>query len=370
MKKKSFYIFMFILFILTLKFEILNNFIVFFLCLIYFKKFSFPTFAIYSFIILILILIPFYIFYVNWEYIKYILYVFRLLIVLSIFWKLFNVTIITVYSRYAIDAIFIVHVFAIFICYLFPSVNDIFRGIFSYSTGSSFRISGFIQGYEFVSYFVLVYLAYSFEIAERRVDLRLILKLIFGGVAILLSGRFGLIPLGLFLIFVFIRGFDILKFSLLLALIVFLLPLFSEQMANVKNTFGLVTEMTKGIDGIDLNQFNEKQLDGQYNLSPLTFYYEFIRPFENWGSHLFPGSLEYVDSGPSFLALNFGFVLTFILYLFYFHTIGVSSGRSIPWHIVLLVLLVDLKFRSLYTLFPMIWLLINHYSFIIINQKK
>ncbi len=369
----AFIVFTLILFTLTLKFEVLNNLIILFFILIYCKRVRFTSLSLISLAVFLIVLFPFFTYYLNVEYIKYTIYVFRFLVVLSLSRILFSETNISNFLKKGLDAVFIFHVAAIVLCYLFPPLNEIFRRLFSYAMGSSFRISGFIQGYEFVPYVVLVYLAYSFETEQRKIGLKFVLNLLLSGFVILLSGRFGLIPFGIFLGYVALVRFDIRRLYVLISLItltICLLPLFTERIENISNTINLIVDAASGIDNVDLNSYNNIQVDGQYNLSPLTFYYEFIRPFENLFYYSVPRGQDYVDSGPSFLALNFGIVLSSILYLFYFLNIGVVSGFKVPWIITIIVLLVDFKFRSLYTLFPLIWLMANHYNFVIVNKAK
>jgi hypothetical protein len=114
---------------------------------------------------------------------------------------------------------------------------------------------------------------------------------------------------------------------------------------------------------LELHQYNDIKRDGQYNLSPLTWYYEFRTPFENWIAHILPGDVKFVDSGPSFLLLNFGFIVTIFLYIMYFRAINMSVNEGIPIFVVIIILLVDLKFRLLYTLMPSVWLLVNHVNY-------
>jgi hypothetical protein len=356
-----------LIFLLTLKFEFVNNIILIFVFLAIKEKFKFSTSIVMFLVLTALYFIPFYLVHLNEIYFKYILYIFRLLMILFVIKVIFSGVSMRGILDKSLKLIYYTHVGAILLCFLSPQLNSVFRNLFSYSTGSEFRISGFIQGYDFVPFIILIYLAYEFRINGEKLTKGFLFNLFFGSIAIFFSGRFGLIPLGFFLFFVFIKSFDLFKFGFLIsfgvAFSVFFQDLFQDRFENILNTSNLMYEMLTDIENIDFARYGEIKIDGQYNLSPLSFYNEFLKPFKNWDSHIFPGSQEFVDSGPSFMALNLGFFVTVIFYMLYFKVINFSSGAIVPISIVIIVLLIDLKFRSLYSLTPAIWLIVNHANY-------
>jgi hypothetical protein len=117
------------------------------------------------------------------------------------------------------------------------------------------------------------------------------------------------------------------------------------------------------LDEVDNSFFDGKEVEGQYNQSPLTWYFEFVIPFKEIGNYLSPGKLYVVDSGPSFFVLNFGLFLAVFLYIFYFRMFKLVTKKHIPFLVVVIILAADLKFRLLYSLMPLMWLIVNHFSY-------
>lgn len=352
-----------LIFLLTLKFEFINNVIIVLILFAIKDKLKLLTSVVVTLALISLFLVPFYLFYFNNIYLKYIIYGFRLLVILFIAKKVFSNISMRYILNLSLELVYYTHVGAILLCYIFPQVNIVFRELFSYSTGSEFRVSGFIQGYEFVSFIVLIYLAYEFKINGDKLSKNFFFKLILGGLCIMLSGRFGIIPLSFFISWIFVKNFDLYKFSFLVLLFIVFSGFLEDQIMNIINTGNLVYGMFTDLENLDLQQYNVIKRDGQYNLSPLTWYYEFRTPFENLLTHILPGDVQFVDSGPSYLALNFGFLVTFFLYIIYFRAINISMNEGIPIFVVIIVLIVDLKFRLLYTLMPVVWLLVNHLNY-------
>ena len=121
------------------------------------------------------------------------------------------------------------------------------------------------------------------------------------------------------------------------------------------------------IEKVDNSFFDGQKIEGQYNQSPLTWYYEFTIPFRDLKHYILPGKMRSVDSGPSFFILNFGIFIAILLYVLYFFLIKYVTKEKIPLLVVVLILCADLKFRLMYSLMPLIWLLLNHYNYI--NKK-
>lgn len=362
-----------IIFLFTLKFELFNNLILLTYLFFNLKQIKLKSEALKFLVLPFFILIMFFLIYNNVNYIKYCVYVLRFLLILFITNQIlasnkFNL-------RNILENIFYIHVFVIIICYFFPSFNDLLRGIFSYSGGSMDRITGLIQGYEFVPFLIVTYLSYEYIILEKKIDKTFLIKLLLGTLASLFSGRFSVIPLSILYGFIIFNKKNlILKISFFSLLFFVLTYTFDKIFFNITNTLSLVYDLIIiGFDA-DFSQYsrfseNSISVDQQYNLSPIILLQEALYPFMSWESHILPSSFETIDSGPSYMSLNLGFILTAYLYFFFFRTIKLYTKISVPVIVIIVFLSIDLKFRSIYVLFTTVWLVANHINYIKSKKK-
>ena len=241
---------------------------------------------------------------------------------------------------------------------------------FSYAEGSKDRLTGFIAGYEFVPFIMTIYLAYDYLNIGKVISRKFIIKLLLGVLVSLFSGRYSVVPLTILLLFI---GFDrrriLLKITIFMGSMGIILLVFNKIIINIVQTVLLLKDYAIFGAGYDFSKYSSNSPDGvlvenQYNLSPLRLLNEILYPFLRWEDHILPSAMLTIDSGPSYLISNLGFIFSFVLYVFYFKVIGRCFKQTIPIIVVLLFLIIDLKFRSLYVLMPTCWLLINHVNYV------
>tara|TARA_B100001758_G_C18391140_1_gene602998 strand:- start:481 stop:1389 length:909 start_codon:yes stop_codon:yes gene_type:complete len=274
-----------------------------------------------------------------------------------------------------LKSIFYLHGFAVLLCYIFPPINQLFISIFGYSSatfsgGSIDRISGFIQGYDFVSYFFIIYLAYEYLNNNKKLDKKYIFKLFIGISASLMSGRYSFIPISLLLLFIASNGGRIiLKTNFLVITSIIFVSIFPMIFENIFIAINIMKDLFLHGFQYDFAEYSsegryEINVDGQYNLSPVQLIQESIRPFLNWNNHILPSKNVTIDPGPSYMILNLGFLIAVYLYLFFFKVIKYYLKESVPLIVFIIFLSIDIKFRSLYALFPTCWLIVNHINYI------
>jgi hypothetical protein len=355
-----------VFFVLTLGFELLSNVIFLSFLPFFLNRLKFRKGVLVTIILLLLFLIPFYLITANGVYLKYWTLTLRMLILVSLYNHIFTAKLKSFELKPIIDKIFYVHVVCIIICSLSPLINSIVTNIFAYSVRvTNFRVSGFFSGFDIVSFFILVYLAYEYLGARNGMSTKFLMKLFLGAFAIFQSGRFGVIPLAIFVFFLFFKFKNVKWIFLAIPVIIaiFTSGVLDERLKNITSTFNMLQVAVDDLDEVNNSFFEGKEFEGQYNQSPLTWYFEFIKPFEEIHNYLVPGKQYNVDSGPSFFVLNFGLFLAIFLYIFYFRIFNLVSGIHITFLVAVIVLAADLKFRLLYSLMPLMWLMLNHFSY-------
>jgi hypothetical protein len=253
------------------------------------------------------------------------------------------------------------------LCFVSPKINAVVTNIFSFSSrDNNFRVSGFFSGFDIVTYFILIYLAYDYLNNINAVRTSFLVKLLLGGLAIFMSGRFGVILLATFvgLLFLKFKNIKWLFLAIPILLMVFYSNFLGSQVENIFNTLEMLQVAAVDIEQVDNSFFGGRKIEGQYNLSPLTWYYEFMRPFRDLGQYILPGNNNVVDSGPSFFVLNFGLLMAAFLYVLYFRIFKLVTKVRVPILVAVVFFAVDLKFRLLFSLMPMVWLSLNHFSYI------
>lgn len=365
-----------IVFLFTLKFELLNNLILLSFILFYFDQIKLKVRSTTTLIFPILILLIFFAIFNNINILKYCIYAFRFLFLLFFAEKILAYKELNL--RKILEKIFYIHTITIIVCYFFSPINNIFKSIFSYSSSSvssltsvldvyDLRVTGFIQGFEFVPFIIVIYLAYEYLIINKILSNKFIIKLLLGSLACLFSGRYSVVPL--FVLFVFIlynKKFFFIKISLALMSSFVLIQYFDKIILNNLNTLKIIYDFIVIGKDADFSSFGQEAIhvSGQYNLSPITLLNEILIPFLNWKNHIFPSFMANIDPGPSYMFLNLGFIFTVFLYVFFFKSIKIYTQNSIPFIVVLIFLSIDFKFRSLYVLFPTVWLIINHINYV------
>ena len=352
------------IFLLTIKFQIIGNILVAALSAVFFSKIKIKPIVFFLIWMISCVLLGWYFFSENLALLKYSFYLIRFLVLayLIVFIVNSNINL----SR-ALEIIFFVHVITILLCSIFPFLNDFFRAYFSYNSGSEQRITGFIAGYEFVPFIVTTYLIYDYLNGSKQIDLKFLMKLVLGVVTSLLSGRYSVIPVGILLIYILRDpSYFVTKITFLLAALASFAFFYGEMALNTAQTALMLLDYAQFGAEHDFSAYSSDasegmSIDGQYNLSPLTLINEIIFPFTSWSDYLLPSAVEMaLDPGPSYMTANIGSLLTLVLYVFFFKSVRSIFGASLPGIVIVIFLVIDFKFRSLYVLMPMVWLLLNH----------
>ena len=175
-------------------------------------------------------------------------------------------------------------------------------------------------------------------------------------------------PITALILFIIFNGkYKFKKLTILLVAVSVFLLVFDEIARNIYLTTLVVIDFaTIGLDADFSYAYRGEgvTIEGQYNLSPITLAMEIINPFVVWRDHILPSTFRVVDTGLSYLILNLGFIGAFFMYVFFFMVIKVYLRKSIPIIVMAVFLLIDLKFRSAFTLMPTLWLLINHVNYV------
>jgi hypothetical protein len=374
-----------VVFLFSLKFELLNNLILLGFIFFYINEIKIKVRSIKLLLLPVIILIFFFVIFTNINYLKYCIYVLRFLFLLFFAEKILVSKELNL--REILEKIFYIHAITVILCYFFPTINNFFTSIFSYSSDSEYfiastttdvynlRVTGFIQGYEFVPFLIVIYLSYEYLILKKILSKKFIIKLLIGTLASLFSGRYSFVPLFVLFIFIFFnRKHLFLKTSIIGVSFVILINFFDKIIFNIYNTLKILYDLILLGSDADLSMYSRFSKDGinvagQYNLSPITLLNEFLIPFLDWKNYILPSSFENIDSGPSYMVLNLGFILSGLLYIYFFKTIKVYTKHSVPLIVVLIFLSIDFKFRSIYVLFPTVWLVVNHINYVKFFKK-
>lgn len=365
--------FFWVFFVLTLGFESFSNLIVFVLLILFGKHTRFQSTLLIASTLLILFLLPFYFINANGIYFKYWALLLRMLLIVNVFNFLLKVKFSSFDFKPILNTIYFTHVACILLCFISPQINTVVTNIFAFSArDGNFRVSGFFSGFDIVSYFILVFLAYDYLNNKNAFRASFLIKLLLGAFAVVVSGRFGVIPLALFVALIFLK-FKNIKWGLLA--LPFLVGVYSSgvldsRIDNISSTIEMLQVAAIDLEQVDNSFFEGQEIEGQYNQSPLTWYFEFTKPFRDLGKYILPSSMNVVDSGPSFFVLNFGIIIAVLLYVMYFYIIKKVTKEKVPWLVIVVILLTDLKFRLMYSLMPLIWLLVNHLQYASDRKKE
>ena len=247
--------------------------------------------------------------------------------------------------NFIINTVFYIHAFIIIL------TSIIFKG------QANVRFAGLIGAYDFVSFVLITYLIADFEYQNRKLTFNIIFKIFLAILAITLSGRFGFIILFAFLLRILLINFSFTKFLFLFIFLFFIFLIFNDKILFLYNSFLGVYDYLKNEN---LDAFNNLEVEdnGYYAGSPITWFGEFLRPFSDSNKYLLPNKeIGVVDSGISYVFLNLGFIIGAYIYIYF--TNFFKIGNKLFYPLLLIFLLIDLKFRSIFTIFPMFWLYLN-----------
>jgi hypothetical protein len=253
------------------------------------------------------------------------------------------------------------------LCYLVPELNNAARAVFSYSGGSEFRITGFIQGYEFVPYILLTYAAYEYELNGRNFSKKSLINTCLAILVSTLSGRYAMVTIFIYILYIIITSKKPMAIISISAIVYIILHMFDPiRLGNITDTIEVAFNimLNFNISGIEIREgdfTSMSEIDGQYNLSPVTWVNELIYPLSNITENFFPSlNVNQVDPGPSLLILNLGIIFTYCIYHFFWYSINRTTRKKIPLIIILLVMATDIKYKTLFSLMPMTWIFALH----------
>lgn len=341
--------------------ELLSNLIILILLCTQFKELKVKISDLLLTILIPLILLPFYLYSLNEHLLRIILYVPRFLIIILVF-RSFLSNVSYGLLRSILQMVFFIHCFIILLCAAYPPLNVFFNVILGKSFTSEFRISGLFSGYDLISFFTVLYLYGEYRCSDYKFNLFGYLQLLLGFAATLVTGRFGIVVYLVFFCIIFFKKITFYKIISLVLSGVILFFLFYQRIVLFYSTFLLLKDTIQLDDQetstLSLEDYGSEVQDGMYSLSPLTLYEEAARPFKDITKYIFPNTIaSVVDSGPTFIILNAGFILFFVLYFYYFKLIY-RSFTGITF-ITILILIMDFKIRIMFTVLPAIWILVN-----------
>lgn len=256
---------------------------------------------------------------------------------------------------YVVDVVYWINLLILVLSYAFAPVAV----LLGMADTSLERIGGLI-GYDFIGFFVSVYIISKIESGEIIFGWRLIFHLSLATFVTLNAGRFGIFIIFLLYIFVIIK-FASLKTLIASVFLVFIGYLFNSDRIDLilRTLQGVYEFVVEGSDEFIL-AIPSSSAAGFYAASPLTWISEFSPAFENIEEHIFSSS-DYlpVDSGPAYMILNSGLVLTVLYYRLLFRFL--NKSRSINIIIVAVFLATDIKLRCAFSVFPMLWIYLNSF---------
>ena len=223
-------------------------------------------------------------------------------------------------------------------------------------------LAGSFLALVFKSFFTVLYLYGEYRCSNYKFNVFGYFQLFIGFSATIVSGRFGVVLYLCFFLMIFFRKVTFAKVSFFFMGGIVLMILFYERILLFYSTFLLLRDTLQLDDPskskLSLEDYGSEKQDGMYQLSPLTLYEEATRPFHDILSYILPNSSpSVVDSGPSFVILNIGLILFILLYIYFFKTIYKSISGVV--FLTLLIIIMDIKFRSVLVLMPTIWIMLN-----------
>lgn len=261
--------------------ELLSNLMILILLCTQYKDLKFRKTDLFPAIVFPLILFPFYLFSGNEYLLRFIIYIPRFLLILVVFEK-FLLDISYEVLRIVLQRVFIIHCVVILLCAAYPPLNVFFNIILAKPFVSEFRISGLFSGYDFISFFTVLYLYGEYRCNGYKFNGFGYFQLFLGFSATVVTGRFGIVLYMLFFSIIFLRKITFAKIASLFVSGLVLGMLFYDRILLFYSTFLLLRDTLKLDDPskskLSLEDYGSEGQDGMYSLSPLTLYEEATRP--------------------------------------------------------------------------------------------
>lgn len=255
-----------------------------------------------------------------------------------------------------IDAVYLINLAILVLSFFVQPLAE----LLSRSGTDTSRLGGLL-GYDFVAFFVAVYLVTRINSGALQGAGHLFIHLGFALFVTLNSGRFG------FIIMMVLAAFILTKYSKIkVAILVSILAAAAywfggERLPLILSTLRATIEFLIYNDEAVFAAISAESAVGFYAASPLTWIGEFRMAFANLPAHFLPSSAYFgVDNGPAYMVLNAGLLLALAFYYLLFRFLKVAGVTNI--FIIAIFILTDLKFRSAFSVFPMLWLYLNSHG--------
>ena len=253
------------------------------------------------------------------------------------------------------ENLFYLHAFITALTFFSPKLNAILSGV----DGTTGRISGLV-GFDYMAFFYGTYLISDYFCCNRKISYSFILKLLISTLFVILSGRFGIIIIFYILLYIYFDNISIKKTFLFFLLILISIKLLRDQLQFIYESIGGFWSYLLDNTNTDLKDFSNQNSndEGYYSASPLTWLNMFLRPFSNIMHYILPSSESItVDPGPSFMILNLGLILTFIVY--HYFSLFFKINKTIIWPFLIIYFLTDIKYHGILVPSCMFWLFLN-----------
>jgi hypothetical protein len=356
-----YYIILICVLLFTLGSELVSNAIVLILLCFSWEKLLISKKNLIIIFGFLIILIPFFLFSQNQLIFRYIVYIPRFVIIISLAnYYLIKISLKQLNS--VLKVIFIIHCVVILLCFIFPPLNNFLNLALGKAFVSDFRISGLFSGYDFISFFTVLYLYTDYRCNDYKFDALGYIQLFLGFSATIVSGRFGMIPYLIFFLYIFFKNISLVKVVAFTVACAGAFILFYERIMLFYNTFLLLRDSMNMGDiensKLSLKDYGSEGQEGFYQLSPLVLYNEATLPFTNCIKYILPSTIATdVDSGPSYVIVNIGFILAIFLYIYYFRNL--YKGIKQTAFFTILIIVMDVKFRIILAMMPTVWILLN-----------
>jgi hypothetical protein len=131
-----------------------------------------------------------------------------------------------------------------------------------------------------------------------------------------------------------------------------------ERINLFLETFNAIIQYVQFDSADGFAEISSSSSSGFYSASPVTFLDELTYAFSDIASKMRPSPLpQFVDSGPAFMVLNTGVLLSSIYYVCFIWMLRAAGVKSVL--LIIIALITDFKFRSIFSVFVMFWLVIN-----------
>lgn len=255
------------------------------------------------------------------------------------------------------DRLFYFHSIIIIIAYLFPSINLLLTS-FNEQTN---RVAGLV-GYDYMGFFYCTYLFTEYRCLGGKINRNFIYKILLSTFFILISGRFGIIILMYFFIYIFFQRINFAKIFSIFLLFFASISLFYQQVSYLISSYKAFYSYLVYNNTSDLNDLTIQDTDaGYYSASPITWVNMFAKPFIELKNYIFPSRASLVvDPGPSYLILNIGLLITIFVYIYFSNFFKIKN--KIYWPLLVVFLITDIKYHGIFVPSCMFWVYLNMYK--------